>query len=346
MKFEVKLRNISPIFSAAPGAATVSLDGSINPLGGGFPLIQQRTLGVLSEDSDGETLTRSRLPIVPANTMRNLLRRTMLKHTLEQTIRDRGKLSIDAFAAAYAGSATGNPDGQPNTFDDIVTLRNHMFIGLFGGGPRMLEGKLRVENLYPIHQNAQRIIGDGYEDSAVQGYLLDIIWTRRVDPITRLLDKNDIETIEGGIESVNGWVSKLLEDSAANVKKRKKTDDSATDSDEKTGKNLRGLNAFNAHEVVIPGVPWLWRFTVDQPTSAQVGLILQALSNLDKMSVAGGHSKGYGNVVLEEATMDGKPVLQDGKLAQVAMQYLDSLAEELDTLDVSVFEQFAATKSA
>ena len=56
MKFEVVIRNLTPVFSAAPGASTVTLEGVINPPEGvsRFPLTRMRTMGVVADSGDGE----------------------------------------------------------------------------------------------------------------------------------------------------------------------------------------------------------------------------------------------------------------------------------------------------
>lgn len=340
MNIEIIINNQTPIFSAAPGAASIALDGTINPPGGGFPLIRARTQAVVATDDTG-TRRPVLVPVVPGNTMRNLLRRTMLKHVLEPSLKGRVQLSIHAYAAAYAGSATGNPDGVASSFDEIVAMRSHPFIGLFGGGPRMLQGRLMVDNLWPLHTHAQRVIGEGLEDRLVTGKITDVVWTRRVDPITALQETGDVEVIKDGVAEANQWIVGLLEQTKSAASKRSK---SAEDAAPDTGKAGRGLRAFNAHEVVIPGLDWYWRMNIDRPNDAQVGLILMALSKMEQERIAGGHAKNYGAFQIEDVKLDGESVWHAGALnMDSCMQYLDALTEVLDTLTGEEFEQFAAS---
>lgn len=340
MKIEVLLNNLTPIFSAAAGVSSVALDGTINPPGGGFPLTRARTQGVIAVDETGSRRVVA-VPTVPANSMRNLLRRTMLKHVLEPALKGRVQLSINAYAAAYAGSATGNPDGVASSFDEIVTMRSHPFIGLFGGGPRMLEGRLMVDNLWPLHTSATRVIGEGLEDRLVSGKITDIIWTRRCDPVAALHEAEDAAIIKNGVDEANNWIAGLLEKTKS-AKKSKGSKEAADAAESEKGS--RGLRAFNAHEVVVPGLEWYWRMNAVRPTDAQVGLILVALSNLTQERIAGGHAKNYGNFCIDDVKLNGESVWHAGSLNdQVCMQYIDALAEALEGMSADDFEQFAAS---
>jgi len=309
-------------------------------------LIRSRTQSVIAVDESGARRAVS-VPVVPGNTMRNLLRRSMLKHVLEPALKGRAQLSISAYAAAYAGNSTGNPDGVASSFDEIITMRNHPFIGLFGGGPRMLEGRLMVDNLWPLHTNAQSVIAEGLEDRLVSGKITDIVWTRRDDPITSLNDEGDAELIKDGIAESNKWIREIfLQKKAAEEKKKSKAGKvKSTEADaEDESKGVRGLQAFNAHEVVVPGLEWFWRINVDQPNNAQVGMILAALSNLDKERIAGGHAKNYGSFSIVDVTLNGESVWAvDGLNLDSCETYMDALAEAMDTIGPDEFEQFAAS---
>jgi CRISPR type IV-associated protein Csf2 len=342
MQIEVTVRNITPIFSAAPGSNYITIDGTINPPPGvsRFPLVRTRMMYVAADVGDG-VIKSVPLQIVPGNTMRSLLRRTMLKHVIEPALVEKGnKLSIGAYATAYAGNATGNPDGVPSSFDEIATMRAHPFIGLFGGGPRMLEGRLMVDSLYPIHTNAERIIGAGYENEMMSGPITQVVWARRMDPILNLGSSEDVAVINGGAVAANGWIQDLLANSKAAASKKKKA---AADEDESDGaaeENGRGLKAFNAHEVVIPGLKWVWRISLDRPTDAQVGLVLLALNKMTNERIAGGHSKDYGRFVIDGVSLNGEQVWSQSGITG-GEQYFDAVAEAIDGLSSKEFEQFA-----
>lgn len=336
MEIQVVLRNTSPIFSAAPGAATISLDGTYNPARGGFPFVRTRRMFVVTDNvDDGGNSTKS-IPVVPSNTMRNLLRRMALETVIIPALKDKSaQVSIGAYAAMMTGSQSGNPDGVASSFDETVTMRQNLFIGLMGGGPRMLRGRLSVENLYPIHQDALRVIGENFIDTAVSGSITQPVWLRRIDPITQLKDKEDVAVIVDGLEKANEWITALQE--AKPKKGKAQTDDETGD------KSARGLNAFNAHEVVIPGIDWVWNIRLDNPTDAQVGLVLMALSKLNNYHIAGGFGKGYGCVDLTTISLNSDIVWVNGSMNDSISKYVDAMAQELDELDVAQIETFAAS---
>lgn len=342
MQIEIVIRNITPIFSAAPGSQRIALDGTLNPPANvtDFPLTRTRSMRVVAESGDSASKAVS-IPVVPGNTMRSLLRRTMLKDVIEPALCEKSaQLSIGAYVTAYAGNSSGNPDGVPSSFDEVVKMRAHPFLGLFGGGPRMLQGRLMIDSLYPIHQSALRIIGSDYINDSINGPITDFIWARRTDPVLQMGSAEDADVIVDGTQAANDWITNVLGASKKKAKAGKKTDDSAEESDD----NARGLKAFNAHEVVIPGVKWLWRINVDRPTDAQVGLILLAINKLTSQRIAGGHAKDYGRFVIDSVSLDGQDAwTATGVSGDVAERYYDAIAEALDTMSAAEFEQFAAS---
>lgn len=336
MDIQVKLRNVSPLFSAAPGASAIDISGKLMPSGQGFPYVRTRRTSLLAPDADMGTRW-AEVPIIPSNTIRNLLRRIMLAEIVEPALIDnRHKLSIGAYATAYAGNQSGNPDGVASGFDEIAKMRNHPFIGLFGGGPRMLRGRLRVGHLYPIHQDALRIIGEEYQDEAAKGRLTDTVWKVRKDPIQRLTETEQTAVLQEGAEAANAWLQASLE-SALSKKDGGNADEASKDE--------RGLNAMNAHEVVIPGVSWLCKVSMESPSDAQIGMVLSAIGRLGgNWTVAGGHAVGYGEVELESITLAGEVVWSGGQFNDSAMGYFDALAEATDNLGADEFEDFAASR--
>lgn len=349
MKINVILRNTTPIFSATPGSDSISLDGVFNPPGGGFPLVRTRKMNIPASVGEG-VIKPVPVPVVPGNTMRNLLRRSILEHFVIPHLQDREQLSIGAYAAAWAGNATGNPNGVA-TFDDIVNTRKHAFLGLFGGGPRMMQGRLSVDSLYPIHPNAVRVIGTGYEERMVGGNITDIVWKRRVDPILKINEEDAQEVIKDGRQALTQWALDAMKATAARAGKREKKNaaaDTEAGAEDSSATTPRGLNAFNAHEVVIPGIDWLLRIELEKPTDAQVGLVLAGIAKMADMNIAGGHSLSYGNVKIEDVTLDGEWVwsgdsyTQDERIAR----YFDAMAEQLESISAKPFEDFIESSAS
>lgn len=338
MQITVVLRNETPIHSSAPIKSTISTDGVIGAPNG-IPFTRMRTLRVVVESPDG-LLRTEHLPCVPGNSMRNLLRRSAL-NTIFGQLRGHASLDIGAYAAACTGSASGNPEGVRAGFDETVSIRKHVFLGLFGGGPRMIKGRLSVDSMYPIVKQASRLIGEGYEERMISGPILDVVWMRRVDPIETIDVEEDAALIKDAPSAITAW-------SVNNEKNRSKARRKGKDAESEEGADARGLNAFNAHEVVVPGVDWVWNIHLDNPTEAQVGLVLKAIHDIAKnrMQIAGGHAKDYGKVSIQDISIDGSSVWGPLVPRSSFESYLDALAEALDALSANDFMDFVKPSKA
>lgn len=337
MKIQLVIRNLSPLFSATPAASTISLDEKTFGAKGGFPLTRTRTMPIPA--MIGDTIKPVPVPIIPNNTMRNLIRRTMLDEIIVPMMKGRASISSGAFAACYSGNASGNPEGVTATFNETVKVRQHPFLGLFGGGPRMMEGRLRVDHLLPIHSNAARILSDGFEDRMISGNILSFAWLNRKDPILDLKDDSATEIIKDREESITRWAVKALEQ--RNQRNKKKDGAEGEASDEDAG---RGLRTLICHEVVIPGIDWVLDITVDNPTPAQIGLLLMAISKMPNKTIGGGHSKAYGKFKIEDVILDGQSIWAGTEFGdhEEVMTYFDAASQALDNISADDFESFVA----
>ncbi|MFK4136681.1 type IV CRISPR-associated protein Csf2 [Pseudomonas luteola] len=346
MKIEVVLRNLTPVHSSAPGKNTISIDGAVNTPNG-MPFTRMRTMRVPVQTEDG-ILRTQHVPCIPSNTMRNALRRSMLNFTVFEQMRGHATLEIGAYAAACTGNASGNPEGVAASFDETMSIRNNVFLGLFGGGPRMIEGKLSVGTLFPIIKDTARIIGNGFEERMVGGHILDTVWVRRVDPIERISTDAPEKLISNGHSAIAEWSIKNMDIKSKASEKRSKTA-KGEPSEEPAGNNARGLNAFNAHEVVIAGIDWLLNVNLQSPTQAQTGLVLKGLADIQgtKMQIGGGHAKDYGRFQIQDVTIDGKSVWSgDSYDFDAVAPYFDALANDLSDIKAEDFESFVKPSKA
>jgi CRISPR type IV-associated protein Csf2 len=323
LDIELVFTNITPFHSSAPGGARVTLEGQFVGERQGFPCTRTRFMPVMG-GADGEGVpTPVYVPLMPANTLRHVLREALLAPIMEH-FRGRYTLSTGSYAAAHAGNASGNPDGVSATYDEIVAVRQHPFLGLFGGGPRMVEGRLRVDAAWPITPVTLPYLGD-LEEHAVRGHLTSVQFIRRVDPVVDISDE-DLPLIENATTAVTRWHSQFVSGAA----------------DEDT----RGLRSFSAHEVVIPGVNWLWRIAAHRPTAAQKGLLLLALSTFNQTQIGGMGRLGYGRMRLKSLTVDGRELWDGQGLVDDddAMSWLQAWADALGSLTSDAFESFAASR--
>ncbi|EPO5509172.1 type IV CRISPR-associated protein Csf2 [Pseudomonas aeruginosa] len=340
MKIEVILQNLTPFHSSVPGDSRVDLQGRW--ASEGFPCIRTRTMRFarIGTDNDEDAPTVGVVPIVPANTLRHTLRSRMLNQILDQ-IRGKATLSIGAYTALSAGSASGNPDGVKATFAEIKTTAQHPFLGLWGGGPRMTEGKIKVDSAYAITQDYLPLLGP-YEELATnsKNRLLEVAFTRRVDPV--LGQPLDQELIVGGAAAITEYSNQQ-----ANIRRNKKLKGGESAADEE--RQARGLNSFAAHEYVIPGVNWLWRISVRNPTDAQRGMILNALQELHGEQVGGMSRLEYGRFHIKSILVDGSPAWDGQTLDSTnehVASWLSSLADSLDEIEAGSIEAFAKSEKS
>ena len=370
MKLNVIFRTVTPYHSSQPGISRVDLNGNFISNGQGFPCIRTRHSSFLIPTD--EKWDRQWRPIMPANSLRHALRERIAQRYFD-AFRGKCTLSLGAYAAILSGNATGNPDGAPAPFTVIQKTRNHPFLGLFGGGPRMIEGKLIVDQAIPIVSSLLGYIPDAPQELALPDSvrLTEIVFKRRVDPVMKL-DENQIDLIAGLPESMDAWfnsyyapssgvkqekTAKKDDESASAVnsketkaaKKNKESKETKEDKEineqEETKENNesgRGLMAFNAHEVVIPGVPWMWKVHAKAPlTPAQIGALLDGVSQLHGTRLGGMSALGYGQIEIMSITLDSTEYwdAQSHTLQDNAAEYLNTWIESIDETP-EAFEKF------
>lgn len=330
------VRNTTYAHSGSPEDARVTLDGKLAAQG--FPLTRTNRMVVPSNaptpnPETGEMEMRNRyVPFIPENTVRNRLRNLILDAMYDQ-LRETGQaVNLPCYATLQAGSATGNPDGIPSTFEESYRMRKHFFIGLFGGGPRMLKGRLKCDGFIPLIPSAQRILPPGFEERFISDKITQIRFIRRVDPVAKM-EEDDLDIIKDANEAITAWgLDKVQKKLAKN------------EPEEGEAKASRNIDSFTAIELIIPGVDFLSRVRMDSPTDAQIGAMLTAYENINSINVGGGFGRGYGEFVLQELFLNGEPVWSDGQLSDAASQYVDAFWDEVAELKTDILEEFATSK--
>lgn len=331
MKIVVLMQNTTPYHSSTPGVAYVDLNGNFTAKApGAFPCLRTRQMPVMASRAEGE-IKRLYLPIMPANSLRHELRAAILSEILD-VFRGKHTLSARAYAAAWCGNASGTPEGVTATFQEIASIQAHPFLGLFGGGPRMIEGKLMVDNAWAWTGEALDLMPHEAHEWINTGRLTEILWKRRMDPLAQAAEEA-AEAIEGGAEAITEWSVK------ANIKpaKGKKGEEQAAESDDD-----RGLRAFNAHEVVIPGARFTWTIGAKRPpTDQQLGAVLWGIQQMHGRHLGGMSALGYGKIAIKGVLLDGETIWQGESIDHPA---IDIFLETLDDMAAEPFEAFAAAQ--
>ena len=95
------------------------------------------------------------VPVIAANNIMGRLRRHAAHHLLDAIKAKNERIKIGTYMGLQCGAVTGNPDGRDVTFDEYKETRQHPYIGLFGGGPRMMRRYVRVFNAVPYTDKSE-----------------------------------------------------------------------------------------------------------------------------------------------------------------------------------------------
>ena len=305
------LKTRSPLHIAHPNNARIYDNGQIF-YGGRVPKTFECTAIQKLRITNGDGIQD--LPVIAANNVAGRLRRRAAELVLKAVKSKGQKFNLQTYSVLMCGAATGTPDTEDMTYQEYVASRNHVYFGLFGGGPKMFERKVRVHNALPVtaqalslrgalsHPNAERHIVPDKRMTSVWGF-------RRVDD---LRDLTNIEMAESTIEDFHAVFEKrqseILADKEVQPGEKSKT----------------STKTYSAIEFVVPGVVFDLTFELDVATEAQMGLFLLALDALAENERLGGYVRnGFGVFSLDDVVMvteDGERVtiFQNGRLVRDA----------------------------
>jgi CRISPR type IV-associated protein Csf2 len=341
-RFLAVLTTVSPLHITEPAADRITLDGKVMQGENGFPYARTTKMWLggnpmVSDASEGASEAMKSVPCIPSNTIGGLLRRRAARQIFDHLVGRGEQLSINAYNVLECGAASGNPDRANPTVDEVVRGYRHPYFGVFGGGPRMLRRKLRVDTALAITEASVPYLHTHFGNALSTGRLTGVLWQRRnddllhvVDPITQQL------TIANYLEGVNAY----QDDKMAN--KAKVADDE---------KAPRGLDTFNALEHVAPGVHFALRLDLTEATQAQAGLLLSSLLALVELNRIGGQGRrGFGRFLLQSfvAECDGEQKLLASRISETDLavsafgqELMREWERERSTLSAGEFEAYA-----
>lgn len=303
---------------------------------------------------------RDFVPFFPGNDIRGRLRRKAAARVMDALKRNGQKIS----PALYGGLCTGAKDNAPEqdaSIEESLRARAHVFIGLFGGGKRMMRSRFAASDLIPVLAStiAAGMVPSHYtgqeEGSFVPFKLVDNVRTPlrgfeivqkrqqvKIDDVFRVMRPEEIETfIDNAREAVGEYQSAIIENKGA--RKSAKT----AEKDEKVAK-LDMANIFTL-DAIIPGTHMYLQVDLqDSLTQAQRGLLFMALADLINEQALGGFVRaGFGRFAPTlEATIDGENVpLFNNKnghytLSSFFDEYVSTVQSELDALTTADLMEF------
>lgn len=324
----------------------------------GFPVAGQRTLTYRMPDGEGEDLGYIQVPILPANGLRGRLRRAGAAEVEDALVARGLYLTWQAYQAMHCGAVTGTPDGSAPPLDEVRSIRNHLFMGLFGGGNRMTPSRLRVSTALPVLQGLIDLgaIPDAYADAAIPTTqwrrLMETLPIVRRDDLAQHLDPR-AEDVVADYDSV--MHEQFLLDTARRAARVRAA--SPSNADETVPEDPpRGLRALSAIQVITPGTPFYVRFDA-RCTEAQAGLLVHALLRIlrqENNGLGGKSALGYGrfthalSLSLDSKTVD--PFL--GQFEETRLQLnntlmgrlADAFERELELIDPVALDALVMAK--
>jgi len=369
------LRTVSPlhISDAAAGDATYEPAQGRGRVAygkgpGRFPLVRTRLQTLLlpqngayesqtaSEEPEEPAATPRKgpqtlqVPVIPASTWRGLLRRGVAA-VVENEFLSRGiKIPYQLYMGLRCGAVDGSLDSGGMSASEFQRARAHLTYSLFGGGPRMGSGSLRMSTSLPIlkpffesgaltgvinpHPALESLIRDSALDvfnfSTAQS-LLQYSHVVRVDDFRgKRRDPDAIDKVEDAVSILDKFFQETAD--AAKARKEPKSDAGA---DSEAAAPVRGASALNYREDVVIGVPF-WFSLSFVGSEAQLGLLLSALEQRLPLGIGARSAHGYGRV-------DGALYAQrDGKAPLLAASVLDGSVRVMPEMEAAMQAQAEA----
>lgn len=322
------LKLTSPLHIASPGTHRLDV-ATMRPAykkAGSIPLTRVQRLSFVGEDvqesaqeapaladDDSSSADQKKryegnpsVPVIPANNIMGRLRRHAARHVLNALALKGETVSLQTYTALMCGAVTGNPDGRDPTFDEYRETRAHPYIGLFGGGPRLMRRYVRGHNAVPFTVSTERA---GFFSGVLRHRSLDMSVTPARHSLTgywaftRRDDLRELSDIGLAERTISQFEATYLARQAALIAE---TEDKIKRNGEVApGDTVDRLSttAFSAIEFVLPGTIFPVTFEVEG-TRAHLGLFLKSLEGFVQTERLGGLARnGFGCFELVDTYM-------------------------------------------
>ncbi len=240
--------------------------------------------------------TVSQIPYFPANGLRGALRRKAAALVMEHIV---GKVPSDLYLGLTCGASSGSPDSTALSIEEVLRARRNPYMGLFGGGARLLQSSYRVSDINPVLaltvENGLVPLSckDEYESrsEAVGGKRNIGAWDI-TNKGTTLVRVDDLFLAKRPAEIMN----RLDQPQQSVLQHQEKIGITKADREKNEGKVREQVANMMTFETVASGTPMHFRITLAPDVSeAQVGLMLMSLRNLIRENSLGGMGRiGFG----------------------------------------------------
>lgn len=335
MKLTLKalLKTLSPLHISTAGSYKYNPQtGYVEPetpanKGNLTPCTAIQRMGVIGE--------KYPVPVIPANNIAGRLRRHAAEMVLKAISAKGSKVSLQSYSSLMCGAVGGSPDSRDLSYAEYKKSTENVYLGLFGGGPRMLPRRVRVMNALPLRDGVLSAMEQQMHPHAnqhVQNRPISMAWTcRRNDDLMEMVNVPlQEESIENYVEEIQKRQAIILDEKS---KDRSKT----------------STFSFSSLEFVLPGSLFNFGFELDVNNAAQVGLFLMALDSfVSKERIGGKSTNGFGAFILKEVIFadehgnESTDVFINGRLNQIdpmVKPYLEAWATAAGNIDVASIEE-------
>lgn len=286
MKIQVNaiLTTVTPLHIATPGAHRLNTNT-------GFVEYQTASNDQMTPCTAVQRLkianSNMPLPVITANNIAGRVRRHVATQVLNAAKAAGKKVSLQAYSSLMCGAVGGAPDKRDLTYAEYKKSADHPYIGLMGGGPRMLPRKMRVLNALPICDATKDLMGSLMHPDA-NNHLQE---PNRMTQAWTFRHNDDL------MELVN---VPLQESSIENYEQEIQARQAAILAEKSKGRSTTSTFAFSSFEFVIPGAKFNMVFELDC-NEVQIGLFLKALDSLASTERLGGQTRnGLGAFTLSD----------------------------------------------
>lgn len=316
------------------------------------------------------------VPYFPGNDLRGRLRRKAAALVLDH-ITVAGKVKTDLYAGLTCGAVGATVDSVV-TVEEALRARNDVYMGLFGGGARLLRSRYRVADLLPVLASTVEAgcVPSAYGQDDERNWLpmnkertgplagvelIDRVNFFRVDDLFRVVRPDELgRYVENAAEAVAEQQAQTLISQM-----RRKDDKAKARSGEIRFSEVAGkadVGNMLSFQVIPAGTRMYFQLDfADDVTDAHVGLMLLALRALVREQALGGWIRAGLGQFTAELTMDREgnayPVFAeknhssaagaDADLAPAVEPFVKAAEEGLRKLTIgSMTEFFIPRKSA
>lgn len=318
-----------------------------SPDGGAEGVTPQMKTGVFFEGKKLE------VPYISANSIRGMIRRAAGSVVTSQIQAKGEQISRNVYLSMNRGSyARTGLDAGGASYMQLISADQNPFVGLFGGGAHMYRSKVRMEcDLLPMITATAPLLPERF-----QGHCIDVQPWQLLDK-TLIASRDDFErVIEGNIiqdaeqAHMEHMDAKFGQNAAKKAQKAEaKVEGQAVLKSAKLKSD--DLNTFTQVECINPGTPMYFGMSINNPTEAQLGMLLTAIQLwANRNALGGGSSRGRGSFKAALQVSRGSDILIDNllvgdagayDLSEKAKPFVDALERELSEGLVSAAQMSA-----